>query len=148
MTTKNLASNTTRNELPAAWHAEVEAQLAPDQDECPMCSKVIHAPLPTWTVFRLWLFTKPYQKELLFGFILMLLGTAAHMIPPYLTLPLMDKVLIPYQNGQHIDPMLVTLYMSGLFGSAVLAWILGWGKTYVLALVSERIGADLRTTTY
>jgi ATP-binding cassette subfamily B protein len=26
--------------------------------------------------------------------------------------------------------------------------VLGWGKTYVLALVSERIGADLRTETY
>jgi ATP-binding cassette subfamily B protein len=42
----------------------------------------------------------------------------------------------------------VVLYMSGLLGAAVLAWMLGWGKTYVLALVSERIGADLRTTTY
>ena len=29
-----------------------------------------------------------------------------------------------------------------------MAWILGWAKTYVLALVSERIGADLRTETY
>jgi ATP-binding cassette subfamily B protein len=26
--------------------------------------------------------------------------------------------------------------------------VLGWGRTYILALVSERIGADLRTTTY
>jgi ATP-binding cassette subfamily B protein len=30
----------------------------------------------------------------------------------------------------------------------MLAWVLSWGKTYVLALVSERIAADLRTTTY
>ena len=30
----------------------------------------------------------------------------------------------------------------------MLAWVLGWGKTYMLALVSERIGADLRTATY
>ena len=125
-----------------------KAPLAPDQDECPICTKVIHTPPSTWTLFRLWRFTKPYRKQLLTGFILMLLGTAAQMIPPYLTMPLMDRVLIPYQNGQAVDPMLVTLYMSGLLGSAVLAWILGWGKTYVLALVSERIGADLRTTTY
>jgi ATP-binding cassette subfamily B protein len=60
----------------------------------------------------------------------------------------MDNVLIPYQNGAPVDTSKVTLYMSGLLASAVLAWILGWGKTYVLALVSERIGADLRTTTY
>ncbi len=78
----------------------------------------------------------------------MLASTAAHMIPPYLTMPLMDNVLIPYQNGQGVNTELVWLYMSGLFGAAVLAWALGWGKTYVLALVSERMGADLRSTTY
>jgi len=125
-----------------------KAPLEPDQDECPICTKVIHTPPSTWTLFRLWRFTKPYQKELSVGFILMLLGTAAHMIPPYLTMPLMDNVLIPYQNGQPVDPMLVAMYMAGLLGSALLAWVLGWGKTYVLALVSERIGADLRTETY
>jgi ATP-binding cassette subfamily B protein len=38
--------------------------------------------------------------------------------------------------------------MGGLFASAVLAWALGWGKTYVLALVSERMGADMRSETY
>jgi ATP-binding cassette subfamily B protein len=36
----------------------------------------------------------------------------------------------------------------GLFGAAFLAWGLGWIKTYILSLVSERIGADLRTATY
>jgi ATP-binding cassette subfamily B protein len=35
-----------------------------------------------------------------------------------------------------------------LLGAGILAWVLSWGKTYVLALVSERIAADLRTTTY
>jgi ATP-binding cassette subfamily B protein len=65
-----------------------------------------------------------------------------------MTMPLMDNVLIPYQNGKPIDNDLVTLYLSGLFGAALLAWALGWARTYVLALVSERIGADLRTATY
>jgi ATP-binding cassette subfamily B protein len=40
------------------------------------------------------------------------------------------------------------LLLSGLLGAALLAWGLGWAKTYMLALVSERIGADLRTTTF
>nr|MBP7628187.1 ABC transporter ATP-binding protein [Zoogloea sp.] len=31
---------------------------------------------------------------------------------------------------------------------ALVAWSLGWAKTYILALASERIGADLRITTY
>ena len=125
-----------------------KAPLAPGQDECPICIKVIHTPPSTWTLFRLWRFAKPYRGQLLAGFILTLLGTAANMVPPYLTIPLMDKVLIPYQNGQHIESGMVTLYLSGLLGSALLAWALSWAKTYILALVSERIGADLRTATY
>ncbi len=125
-----------------------KAPLEPDQDECPICTKVIHTPPSTWTLFRLWRFAKPYSKQLFAGLMLTLLGTAASLVPPYLSMPLMDEVLIPFQNGQHIDPMLVVKYLGGLFGAAVLAWGLSWAKTYILALVSERIGADLRTTTY
>ena len=125
-----------------------KAPLEPEQEECPICAKVLHTPPSTWTLFRLWRFAHPYRGQLALGFLLMLLSTAAHMIPPYLTAPLMDNVLIPYQNGKHIDPWLVVYYMSGLLGSALLAWLLGWGKTYVLALVSERMGADLRSATY
>jgi ATP-binding cassette subfamily B protein len=43
---------------------------------------------------------------------------------------------------------LVTLYLGGLLGAALVAWSLGWIKTYILALVSERIGRDLRTATF
>ncbi|MTV54162.1 cyanophycin metabolism-associated ABC transporter [Pseudoduganella buxea] len=125
-----------------------KAPLAPDEVDCPICTKVVYTPPSTWTLFRLWRFAHPYRWQLLGGFTLMLLSTAAHMIPPYLSMPLMDNVLIPYQNGQPVNTELVTMYMSGLLGAAVLAWILGWAKTYVLALVSERIGADLRTNTY
>jgi ATP-binding cassette subfamily B protein len=63
-------------------------------------------------------------------------------------MPLMDKVLVPFERGTPIDFALVGLLLAGLFGSAVLAWGLSWARTYILALVSERIGADLRTTTY
>ncbi|MEY2860596.1 MAG: hypothetical protein RL392_1054 [Pseudomonadota bacterium] len=125
-----------------------KAPLDPDQEECPICTKVVHTPPSTWTLFRLWRFAKPYQGQLAAGFVLTLLGTAANLVPPYLTMPLMDNVLIPFQNGQKIDPDLVALYMGGLLGSALLAWVLSWAKTYILALVSERIGADLRTATY
>ena len=125
-----------------------KAPLEPEQDVCPVCTKVIHTPPSTWTLFRLWRFARPYRGQLLLGFILTLLGTAAHMVPPYLTMPLLDDVLIPYQNGKDIDTTLVMLYLAGLGGSAVLAWLLSWGKTYILALMSERIGADLRTATY
>ena len=125
-----------------------KAPLDAEQEECPVCTREIHTPPSTWTLFRLWRFTKPYSRQLLAGFLLTLASTAATLVPPYLTMPLMDKVLIPYQNGAPIDYQLVTLLLLGLLGSALLAWALGWARTYILALVSERIGADLRTATY
>ncbi len=106
-------------------------------------------PVPsTWVLLRLWRFARPYKKQLAGGFVLALASTAATLVPPYLAIPLMDEVLIPFQNGQKIDPSQVVLYLLGLLGAALLAWGLGWARTYLLALVSERIGADLRTTTY
>jgi len=117
-------------------------------EECPVCLEKEQAPPSTWILFKLWRFAKPYQWQLLMGFVLTLASTAATLVPPYLTMPLMDDVLIPYQNGKPIDPVTVSWYLLGLLGSAFVAWGLGWIKTYILALVSERIGADLRTTTY
>ncbi|MEI7514329.1 MAG: ABC transporter ATP-binding protein [Betaproteobacteria bacterium] len=125
-----------------------KAPLEPDQEECPVCTKVVHTPPSTWTLLRLWRFARPYRGQLLLGFVLMLLGTAASQVPPYLTIPLVDEVLIPFQNGQQIPPAKIAWYLSGLLASGLLAWVLSWAKTYILALASERIAADLRTTTY
>jgi ATP-binding cassette subfamily B protein len=127
---------------------QCKAPLEPGQEECPICTRVTQTPPSTWTLFRLWRFTKPYQGQLLAGFLLTLAATAATLVPPYLSMPLMDKVLIPFQNGAPIDVVLVSGYLGGLLGAALLAWGLGWARTYILALVSERIGADLRTATY
>ena len=125
-----------------------KAPLEPGQDECPICTHETATPPSTWTLFRLWRFAKPYKMQLLAGFLLALASTAATLVAPYLTMPLMDNVLIPFQNGQPIDWGLVELYLGGLLGASLLAWVLGWLRTYILALVSERIGRDLRTTTY
>jgi ATP-binding cassette subfamily B protein len=128
---------------PTCW-----VPLPLDQDECPACSSENLTPPSTWTLLRLWRFAKPYKGQLFAGFALTLASTAATLVPPYLTMPLMDDILLPYQNGQAIDVNLTLLYLGALLGAAILAWVLGWAKTYILALVSERIGADLRTTTY
>jgi ATP-binding cassette subfamily B protein len=116
--------------------------------ECAACEGDLHTPPSTWGLFRLWRFAKPYQQRLLLGFVLTLASTAATLVPPYLTMPLMDEVLIPFQNGQEIDVSLVSWYLGGLLVASLVAWGLGWMKTYILALVSERIGADLRSTAF
>ncbi len=125
-----------------------KAPLPPGEDECPVCVREHQTPPSTWVLFRLWRFAHPYRWQLLLGFSLTLCATAASLVAPYMSMPLMDKILIPYQNGTPIDRDLVMLYLGGLLASALVAWGLGWARTYILALVSERMGADLRTTTY
>ncbi|MEZ5738113.1 MAG: ABC transporter ATP-binding protein [Burkholderiaceae bacterium] len=125
-----------------------KAVLEPGQEECPVCSREFETPPTTWTLFRLWRFAHPYRGMLLASFLLTLAATAATLVPPYMTMPLMDNILIPYQNGKPIDWQLAGLYLGGLLVAAILAWALDWARTYLLALVSERIGSDLRTTTY
>jgi ATP-binding cassette subfamily B protein len=137
---------------PASWQVwcpTCQAPLNSLEQACPACEREEdERPASTWSLFRLWRFAKPYQGQLLLGFLLTLASTAATLVPPYLTMPLMDEVLIPFQNGQQIDIHLVAWYLGGLLAAALLAWGLGWFKTYVLALASERIGADLRSTAY
>lgn len=128
--------------------ASCKAPLPPGEDECPICSRELHEAPSTWTLLRLWRFARPYRWPLFSGFALMIGSTAATLVSPYLTMPLMDEILIPFQNGQQIESHKVALYLGGLLGAALVSWLLGWAKTYILALVSERISADLRTTTY
>ena len=124
----------------------------PDADECPVCAEREQQASPAepqpWVLLRLGRFARPYRVQLVIGFLLTLAGTAAALVPPYLTIPLIDKVLIPFQNGQQIETSKVAWYLGGLLAAAVAAWGLNWARTYLLALVSERIGADLRSTTY
>ena len=123
--------------------------LPPESDECPACARQPQEKSSTWVLLRVGRFAKPYKGQLLLGLMLTLLGTAATLVPPYLTMPILDDILIPYQNNrQAIDPQLVALYLGGLLASAILAWGLGWARTWVMAKVSERIGADMRTTVY
>lgn len=127
---------------------DTTAFLALERDSGPDNATNSQEPPSTWALLRLWRFARPYRGALLAGFLLTLASTAAALVAPYLTMPLMDNVLIPFQNGKPIDWGLVQIYLWALLGSSLLAWLLGWARTYILAWVSERIGADLRTATY
>jgi len=123
------------------------AAMPAEAETCPAC-----APIPPqrsfWALFRLLRFARPRASMIVLAFFLTLASTAAGLVPPYLTMPLLDRVLIPHQNGQPVDFTLVYWYLGGLFGAAVLAWVLDWVRALVSAWVSERISADLRLETY
>src|SRR5207248_11259207 len=92
------------------------------------------------------------------GFLLTFASTAASLLPIYLTRPLVDDVLVPHQKwfeevakypeAEPVDFSLVPWYLGGMLGAAILAWLLDWGRVYTLARASERVSADLRSTTY
>ena len=98
-----------------------KAPIPPGEDECPICNREATVAPSTWTLFRLWRFARPYRWQLFLGFALTLASTAAQLVPPYLTMPLMDEVLIPFQNGKPIDWSLVSLYLGGLLAAAAVA---------------------------
>jgi len=142
---------TTEFERQVRWLTQPPPSSVPAEDEettLPAGTTPQPEPPTTWALLRLWRFARPYRLPLLAGFVLTLVSTAASLVAPYLTMPLMDEVLIPFQNGSPLRWDLVHRYLGALLAAAILAWCLGWGRTYILARVSERIGADLRTATY
>ena len=132
----------------AALCGECGLPLPAGSDICLACARKPQSPPSTWVLLRLWRFARPYRYQLVTGFMLTLASTAATLVPPYLTIPLMDDILIPFQNGRQIESGKVGLILGSLLAAALLGWALNWARTYLLALVSERIGADLRTATF
>jgi len=106
------------------------------------------APTSWRSLLRILAFARPNAGMALLGCGLSLAGTVAALVPPYLTMPLVDRVLIPRQAGEDVPFALVWWYLAGLVAAALVAWLLSWAQTWVLAWVSERVAADLRVRTY
>lgn len=100
------------------------------------------------SLLRLARFARPHLAAAIGGAALSLASTAAALVPPYLTMPLVDDVLIPRQQGNPVPFTIVWWYLGGLSVAAVLAWLLSWARTWTLAWVSERVATDLRVKTY
>ncbi|HEY8945525.1 MAG TPA: ABC transporter transmembrane domain-containing protein, partial [Polyangiaceae bacterium] len=104
---------------------------------------------PLW---RLLGFARPRAGKIALGLTLTLGTTAVGLIPPYLTMPLVDRVLVPWQEAHGISTEaahhLLWFYLGGLAGAAFLAWLLAWAQGAVLAWVSELISADLRNRAF
>jgi ATP-binding cassette subfamily B protein len=122
----------------------------PMQEGQSLCANCAPTPVPDTrqSLLRLTRFAKPRAGMIALGFLLTVLSTSAAMIPPLLTKPLMDDVLIPYQNGNAADFGLVPWLLGGMILAALLSWALSWAKSYCLATVSEWVSADLRNATY
>lgn len=127
-------------------------------------------PASARSLFRLLRFAKNRPGLIVAGFLLSIAATAVGLIPPYLTQPLIDDVLIPYgrdlevfdasppaeraaaqavfevQKQQRVRQ--VIWYLSGFGAACILAWLLSWAQGIVMAWVSERISADMRNATY
>ena len=100
------------------------------------------------SMWRLCCSAKSWWKHVAAGCLLSVAATVATLVPPYLTMPLLDNVLIPYQNGDASRIGRVPWFLVGLGIAAIAAWLLTWARTWVLAWTAERIVSDLRNRTY
>jgi ATP-binding cassette subfamily B protein len=123
------------------------AELPAESIDCPFCTPG-KTDKPTRSLLRLAKFARPYAKTASLGFLLTLAGTLCGQVPPYLIMPLVDRVLTPYERGEAVSFDTVRWYVGGLFVAAVFAWAFSWARTYVLAWVFERVSANLRNHTY
>ncbi|HWZ90253.1 MAG TPA: DUF1854 domain-containing protein, partial [Polyangiaceae bacterium] len=129
-----------------ARRSQPEPELA-DEFELPEVERVVGHPL-----WRLFAFAKPRFGKIAFGLALTLGTTAVGLIPPYLTMPLVDRVLVPWQEAHGLSTgaahHALVVYLGGLAGAAFVAWLLAWAQGAVLAWVSELISADLRNRSF
>jgi ATP-binding cassette subfamily B protein len=147
----------------AALHASRAGNgTAAVETVCPSCGATIRAedgqctacaPAPNRAsvsaLFRLTRFARPVARIIVLGFCLTLASTAVGLVPPGLTKPLIDNVLIPLQENQQGVPVdRIAWYLGGLVAAALVGWLLDWGRLFTTSWVSERVSAELRSQTY
>lgn len=124
----------------------LSAPAAEEEEEEP-AAPPMRAPL-----LRLLSLAQPRRGIVIFALCLTLASTAVGLIPPYLTMPLVDDVLVPWQAqvapGAEPGTHVLLTYLGGFLVAAIVTWLLAWAQGAVLAWVSEVIAADLRNRTF
>ena len=118
-----------------------------DDGVCAACAPQLQPP-PRQALYRLARFARPRLGLILWGTALMVLSTAAGLVPPYIIGPFYDQVLEPLDAGKRVPTGLAAWYLGWLGGAAVAAWLLSWARNDALCRASELISADLRNHTY
>lgn len=133
--------------LEALLKGEDMPEIEDGARRCPKCSR----PLPEdssiclgclnkgKTLLRLFEFTQPYRGRLIWGTLLILLGTVAELLPPYLTMRLVDDVLV------HHNTTLFAWLMGALVGSRLLIMGVQIGRSRNVAYLSRGVAVDIRT---
>ena len=103
------------------------ARFRAGESSCPECGTSI-AKSPMTSLLRLFSVARKYMWMGLLGFVLTLGSTASGLIPPYLTMHLLDDILVPVQSGTAVELGMVKWYLLGLAGAAALAWALTWHR--------------------
>ncbi|MSR56916.1 MAG: ABC transporter ATP-binding protein [Planctomycetaceae bacterium] len=144
------------------------------QDELPEVpeGEEQESPVNVGSLFRLFRFARAHVVALSIGIALTLASTFFGLIPLGLTQPLLDRFLYPMQvrvdavadddnltddekaarlqivrDDARSSFLRVRWYLAAFGGASIAAWGLGWAQGWTLARVSERISADLRSTT-
>lgn len=148
-----------RRELELGKPARPEPTVAEDVDgprRCPTCGLI----LPEGTrvcpacmskaraLRRMASYLKPYWRQLLVIWALMVLSTLLALVPPYLTQPLLDRVLAP-RDAAAAAPLaerqsLLGWLVLGLLGALAATQVGGALRGRTLISLSTRLSHDLR----
>ncbi len=96
-------------------------------------------------LLRLLMFSRPWLPLIALGLVLTVAATSASLLSPWLTGSLVDAVLIPIQTqSQALHVQQITPYAIMLLGTALLAWLLKWGRSFVVARIAELVTSRMR----
>ncbi len=96
-------------------------------------------------LLRLLKFSRPWLRLIVLGLLLTIAATSASLLTPWITGVLVDKLLIPLQTKSdeiHLRQLLP--YAAMLLGTALVAWLLKWWRTFVVARIAELVTSRLR----
>ncbi|MEI7437690.1 MAG: ABC transporter ATP-binding protein [bacterium] len=102
-------------------------------------------------ILRLFGYLKPYWRETLTVWTMMGLGLILSLVPPYLTRPLMDKVLVPAAGTAASMPERMHWLgwmVLALLGSQILGQLVGIVRSRTLIVLGTRLSHDMRVQLY